>query len=706
MATITNIAHGLALSGISGLATDGTGTWIAVSGNSGDVGRSLDDGGEWLDVGLGESTSLSAIAFHGGDWMAVGDGVLHSADLGTSWNRELASTAGIYFYTVIYAEGIGWLAGGRDSGSNQLVIFRRAGSIWQEEARFGSGTLKGLAQDAGGRLYAAGVGIYSSDDGANWTLREAAAYANGIAARGNRVVSGGSSGQVCVSDDAGVTWGKSQPLAPLTLSDVIDAGIFLGVRGNVIFGDGSPGDWAESTGDTGAFVAGAASASKVLIGGGNALARVDFANTSDPVLADVTVSVEEGAGDGALVAQLQATDADALTGGFVYSIVSGNDAGLFALSADGELTVAGFLDSEAVAQVVLLVEVSDGGPGTARTATGTVTIDITPVNESPPEMGHQVFDVDAATAVAGEVIGQLVASDPDNLPAVITFEIVDGNELAIVSLTPGGELAVAKDLTVDGLTQEDLLVRVSDGELSSEAVVTIRIAQPIPAAPDIFAPAQATNWQGFSAKSDGFAIFDRGELPALLSPGDVISQNGNGWDTRRQTWMVLAYSQEQAGRLWRVGESLGNGFYVSSASASCMGAGNLYQVEVSGKGIDATRPDGVRVSSTMEQQSAEDVNYPGGSAARFQTNQYAPKVTVSRVVVSTKAPTRTVGLEVRSLPSGISVPLRKSVWETLADPLVHWPNGWVHASAECERLTGTRVWLVNDHYEYQFKYSP
>ena len=78
-----------------------------------------------------------------------------------------------------------------------------------------------------------------------------------------------------------------------------------------------------------------------------------------PVLADLALTVPEHALVGDLLTTLAATDAstaDTLT----YTITSGNDDSRFALTTDGQLTLADALDYETAPTSVLIVQVSDG----------------------------------------------------------------------------------------------------------------------------------------------------------------------------------------------------------------------------------------------------------------------------------------------------------------------------------------------------------
>ncbi len=102
-------------------------------------------------------------------------------------------------------------------------------------------------------------------------------------------------------------------------------------------------------------------------------------NDNAPILVGGAIShPAENAAIGTVVANIAATDPD---GGnsFTYSILSGNDNGVFAIgSTDGVITVASALDYETTNRYTLLVQVSDG----LNTATININVNVSDVSES------------------------------------------------------------------------------------------------------------------------------------------------------------------------------------------------------------------------------------------------------------------------------------------------------------------------------------
>ena len=106
---------------------------------------------------------------------------------------------------------------------------------------------------------------------------------------------------------------------------------------------------------------------------------------SAPILADASYSVEENSVAGLVLGTLVATDPDesAPNNTLTYKVLSGNNAGMFALSDAGKLSVAkDGLDYESVTSYTLTVQVLDAGtPSLSDTAI--VKISVLNVNEKP-----------------------------------------------------------------------------------------------------------------------------------------------------------------------------------------------------------------------------------------------------------------------------------------------------------------------------------
>jgi VCBS repeat-containing protein len=262
-------------------------------------------------------------------------------------------------------------------------------------------------------------------------------------------------------------------------------------------------------------------------------------NEFAPVLNDAAFAVAENAANETLVGTVAATDTDATKGGLSYAITAGNALGIFAVDHSGQITVAGRtnLDRESVSQVVLTVQTSDNGPGTAKTDTATVTISVTDENEFAPVLNDAAFSV-AENAANGTVVGTLAATDADATHGGFSYTITAGNALGIFAVDDSGRITVADttNLNRESVSEVVLTVQVSDnvpGEsLTDTAQVAIaiehlnhppQVVQPIP-------DQQATeNFTfAFTVAAGTFADPDSGDpltYDARLSSGEALP----GW---------------------------------------------------------------------------------------------------------------------------------------------------------------------------------
>ena len=181
-------------------------------------------------------------------------------------------------------------------------------------------------------------------------------------------------------------------------------------------------------------------------------------------------SIAENSANGTNVgAALTATDpdGDALT----YTITAGNPGGAFGFGANGQLQVASSaaLDFETTPSYSLTVQVSDG----ALTATNTVTVSVTNVNEVP-SISPQSRSIAENLANGSNVGAALTATDPDG--DALTYAITAGNTGGAFSFT-GNQLKVASSAALDfeATPSFALTVQVSDGTLAASNTVTVSL---------------------------------------------------------------------------------------------------------------------------------------------------------------------------------------------------------------------------------------
>ncbi|NJL58448.1 MAG: tandem-95 repeat protein [Desulfobacteraceae bacterium] len=193
-----------------------------------------------------------------------------------------------------------------------------------------------------------------------------------------------------------------------------------------------------------------------------------------PIIKAQSFSLSENAPKDTIVGTVGASDPDGDT--LTYAIISGNQSGAFAInSVSGQITVADASGLNA-GTVILTVRVND-----ARLwAEAAMTINIAAINH-PPMITAQTFNI-AKNVPKGTVVGTVAASDPDG--DILTYSIILGNESGTFAIHPtSGQITVAGDSKLSAGTVI-LTVRVSDGVLSSDAIITVMLTNTSPAASD------------------------------------------------------------------------------------------------------------------------------------------------------------------------------------------------------------------------------
>ncbi|WP_386780853.1 cadherin domain-containing protein [Luteolibacter ambystomatis] len=195
---------------------------------------------------------------------------------------------------------------------------------------------------------------------------------------------------------------------------------------------------------------------------------------------------------GTVVADLHAVDADGRDS-VTHEITGGNPGGVFAIDpVTGILSVVGDVSSLGSGLVQLTITASDHFAGNPKTATLTVLIDSSGVNDAPRFTSPLHYYL-PTTLAAGERIGQVTASDPERSP--VTLAVTGGTaagrfllDPAIGKLTRGtGALAVGDVWTLE--------VTATDGNnppAGTAATITFHITAPETVS-DV-PPAGATFW--------------------------------------------------------------------------------------------------------------------------------------------------------------------------------------------------------------------
>lgn len=196
-----------------------------------------------------------------------------------------------------------------------------------------------------------------------------------------------------------------------------------------------------------------------------------------PTVTAASFSLAENTASGSHVGYVAASDPD-IGQSLVYSIVSGNTGGAFAIdSVTGQITVAGSLNHEATPAYSLVVLATDNG-NPLLSASATVTIAVTDVNEAPT-LAARSFTI-AENSPAGTAVGTMTGSDVDAGQS-LTYSITGGNTGGAFAINPAtGAITVVAPaaLNFEVITSVSLVVTVTDNgnpALSATAVATINL---------------------------------------------------------------------------------------------------------------------------------------------------------------------------------------------------------------------------------------
>jgi Ca2+-binding RTX toxin-like protein len=195
---------------------------------------------------------------------------------------------------------------------------------------------------------------------------------------------------------------------------------------------------------------------------------VNVTDVAPVVTAAQVFSIDETASTAAAVGTV-ATTGD--KSGVTFSLVSGNEANLFAIdAASGAITLANgaVLDREATPSYTLTVRASDG----TNNSDVAVTVNVTDV--APVVTAAQVFSIDE-TASTDATVGT-VATTGDK--SSVVFSIVSGNTggaFAMNAATGAITLASAGVLSRETTPSYTLTVRATDGTTMSDVGVTVNV---------------------------------------------------------------------------------------------------------------------------------------------------------------------------------------------------------------------------------------
>ncbi|XP_059508208.1 cadherin-related family member 3-like [Stegostoma tigrinum] len=201
-----------------------------------------------------------------------------------------------------------------------------------------------------------------------------------------------------------------------------------------------------------------------------------FAQTS------YTFNISEFSEIGAKIGQVLAEDRDLPGLELIYSLVGGGStlgySQLFWISpASGEIHLVAQPDYETIVQYLLTVQAVDKDSSDPKAATATVTVNILPANDEPPDCLPKFYSMMILDDTAGgtNIQGfQLACTDHDSSPQSFRYFITSGNINNHFQLSPSAGsnitkliLALPFDYThgVDKVTNYNLLIQITDDNL-------------------------------------------------------------------------------------------------------------------------------------------------------------------------------------------------------------------------------------------------
>lgn len=191
-----------------------------------------------------------------------------------------------------------------------------------------------------------------------------------------------------------------------------------------------------------------------------------------------TVSINENESLGTVVVDLNATDADLLTNAnsLSFSISAGNMENAFQINpTSGVIRVSKQLDYETTPDYTLEITVADGSDASSLSSTTSLTVSLIDVNDNPPACNPDTYQLTPDETASGSLL-TLSCTDADTVSVTLTHTVLSGNTNGDLTLNANtGELSVTSALDYETTTSYDLSIEVSDGSLSSTALVSLTV---------------------------------------------------------------------------------------------------------------------------------------------------------------------------------------------------------------------------------------
>lgn len=213
--------------------------------------------------------------------------------------------------------------------------------------------------------------------------------------------------------------------------------------------------------------------------------EVTDVNDVTPVFDNIvyTAQIAEDAVSGAKVVTVKATDGDKtlVNRKLTYSLQNPNYPGVFSIAPNGDVTVSGKLDREALDKYEFLLTATEVDVPVAERKVGSalLLIDIVDTNDNAPVFTESVYTVTVPGDTTVDSAVKRISTTDRDLPAnsAVTYSITSGNAAGMFRIDTSGVVVVNKSLSKDVDTYT-LGVKATNGRLESTATVNVKINHP------------------------------------------------------------------------------------------------------------------------------------------------------------------------------------------------------------------------------------
>jgi hypothetical protein len=344
-------------------------------------------------------------------------------------------------------------------------------------------------------------------------------------------------------------------------------------------------------------------------------------NDNTPVVDNgLSYNVTEGAANGTSLGTVSASDADLDVGNTLqaWSIVSGNDDGIFALNAaTGEVTIAdnSALDYESAQSYTLVLNVGDGD---FTSDNQSISISVSDENDAAPVVDPGLEFHVSESAANGTLIGTLTGTDADVSVGNILqgWSIVSGNAAGMFALNAAsGQLTLADNsaLNYESVTSYTITVRVTDGTFTS-AAESVRIIVD-----------DENDEQPAVNVGQSFALDENTAVGT--SVGTLLATDGDA-GTTFSSWAIVSGNTNSA-------------FAINAATGEITVAGSLDYETLTAYTLSVTVSDGANVSApqnvTINLNPLNDINPVVGVGQSYDVSETATVGTVVGTVNASDA---------------------------------------------------------------------